>query len=111
MRWTWRSNTVGYKRGDGFGLRLDFFGKNPKYYNKGPFDVDPITCALVRFGDDMVLDFRMSWAMHMDTMGDMLFLGTRPASGQVSQPAPELGRRMDSGIGEFTCTAISAIIK
>ena len=74
-------NTVGYKRPVTVSAySSDFFGKNPKYYNKGPFDVDDFSCAWCALRNDMVLDFRMSWAMHMDTMGDMLFLGTEPAS-------------------------------
>ena len=49
----------------------------------------------------MVLDFRMSWAMHMDTMGDMLFLGTE-AGLKVKSPNPHLnwGGAWDGGIGE-----------
>ncbi|HIS91620.1 MAG TPA: Gfo/Idh/MocA family oxidoreductase [Candidatus Alectryocaccomicrobium excrementavium] len=95
-------NTVGYKRPVTVSAySSDFFGKNPKYYNKGPFDVDDFSCALVRFEDDMVLDFRMSWAMHMDTMGDMLFLGT-DAGLKVKSPNPHLnwGGAWDGGIGE-----------
>ena len=54
------------------------FSKNAQTtYIKGKnFSVDDFTCALIRFEDGLVMDFRMSWAMHMDTMGDTLFLGT-----------------------------------
>ena len=53
------------------------FGKNPlhsKEYEK--FDVDDFSVALIRLEGDIALDFRMSWAMHMDSMGDTLFLGS-----------------------------------
>ena len=55
----------------------DRFGKSPKYckeYDK--FDVDDFSVALIRLEGDIALDFRMSWAMHMDSMGDTMFFGT-----------------------------------
>ena len=95
-------NTVGYRKpATVSAYASDYFGKNPKYY-KGPrFDVDDFTCALVRFEDGLVLDFRMSWAMHMDTMGDTLFLGTE-AGLKVKSPHPELpwGGAWDGSIGD-----------
>jgi len=55
----------------------DKFGKNPKYFNDAKnFSVDDFSVALIRLEGNIALDFRMSWAMHMDTMGDTLFLGT-----------------------------------
>jgi len=53
------------------------FGKNPKYfYDSKNFDVDDFSVALIRLEGDIALDFRMSWAMHMDSMGDTMFFGT-----------------------------------
>ena len=74
-------NAVGYRKPVTVSAYAsDYFGKNPKYYDPvkggGEFSVDDFTCALIRFEDGLVMDFRMSWAMHMDTMGDTLFLGT-----------------------------------
>ena len=70
----------------------DYFGKNPEYYDPvkggGEFSVDDFTCALIRFEDGLVMDFRMSWAMHMDTMGDTLFLGTEAG---LKVKSPRLG--------------------
>ena len=97
-------NTVGYKRPVTVSAySSDFFGKNPKYYNKGPFDVDDFSCALVRFEDDMVLDFRMSWAMHMDTTGSTIFLGT-DAGLKVEPANPESlwGGAWDGSCGNVT---------
>ena len=55
----------------------NFFGTNPKYSKEyKDFKVDDFSVALIRLEGDIALDFRMSWAMHMDTMGDTLFLGT-----------------------------------
>ena len=53
------------------------FGKNPKYFHDAKnFDVDDFSVALIRLEGDIALDFRMSWAMHMDSMGDTMFFGT-----------------------------------
>ncbi|MGI6173930.1 MAG: Gfo/Idh/MocA family protein [Christensenellales bacterium] len=94
-------NCVGYRKPVTVSAYAsDYFGKNPKYF-KGDFSVDDFTCALIRFEDGLVVDFRMSWAMHMDTMGDTLFLGT-DAGLKVKSPHPELnwGGAWDGSIGE-----------
>ncbi|MCL2351199.1 MAG: Gfo/Idh/MocA family oxidoreductase [Firmicutes bacterium] len=53
------------------------FGTNPKYNREAKnFDVDDFSVALIRLEGDIALDFRMSWAMHMDKMGDTMFFGT-----------------------------------
>jgi predicted dehydrogenase len=55
----------------------DRFGKNPKYFNESDkFDVDDFSVALIRLEGGVALDFRMSWAMHMDSTGDTMFFGT-----------------------------------
>ena len=83
-------NSVGYRKPVTVSAYAsDFFGKNPKYCKEADkFSVDDFTCALVRFEDGLVLDFRMSWAMHMDTMGDTLFLGTEGGL-KVKSPNPQ----------------------
>lgn len=53
------------------------FGKNPLYHPEASrFEVEDFGVALVRFENDMVLSFKISWAMHMDTLGPTLFLGS-----------------------------------
>ncbi|MDR1600728.1 MAG: Gfo/Idh/MocA family oxidoreductase [Oscillospiraceae bacterium] len=94
-------NSVGYRKPVTVSAYAsDLFGKNPKYF-QGDFTVDDFTCALIRFDDGLVLDFRMSWAMHMDTMGDTLFLGT-DAGLKVKSPNPHLnwGGAWDGSIGD-----------
>ena len=64
------------------GYTSDFFGKNPETYPGHPeyadkFGVDDFAAAFVRLEGDIVLDFRISWAMNMDTCGDALILGTK----------------------------------
>ena len=64
------------------GYTSSFFGKDPAYYETHPeyaekFDVDDFAAGFVRLEGDIILDFRISWAMHMDTCGDALILGTK----------------------------------
>jgi predicted dehydrogenase len=55
----------------------NYFGTNPKYHKDADrFDVEDFGEALIRFEGDVVLNFKISWAMHMDTLGPTLFLGT-----------------------------------
>jgi predicted dehydrogenase len=71
-------NTIGYRKPVTVSAYAsNYFGTNLVYNNEaGKFEVDDFSVALIRFEDGLVMDFRMSWAMHMDTMGDTLFLGT-----------------------------------
>lgn len=64
------------------GYKSSFFGTNPKYNNPkdaARFDVDDFAAAFVRLEGDIVLDFRIAWAMHLDTPGDTVILGTEGA--------------------------------
>ncbi len=79
-----------------------FFGKNPNYagYQAAghpeyaeKFGVDDFAAAFVRLEGGIILDFRISWAMHMDTCGDALILGTK---GGLRIPSTECWN------GEFT---------
>ncbi len=59
----------------------NYFGTNPK--ENGPdaarFNVDDFAAAFIRLEGDIILDFRISWAMHLDTPGDTVILGTKGA--------------------------------
>ncbi|MBE6928794.1 MAG: Gfo/Idh/MocA family oxidoreductase [Ruminococcaceae bacterium] len=68
------------------GFKNAHFGKDPetyRYKNQNPeyiaskFSVDDFAGALIRLEGDIILDFRISWAMNMDTPGDTLILGTK----------------------------------
>lgn len=64
------------------GYTSNFFGTDPSYYPKHPeyakeFGVDDFAAAFIRLEGGIVLDFRISWAMNMDTCGDALILGTK----------------------------------
>lgn len=79
-------NAIGYPKPlTVTGYTSDFHGKNPNYagyiaknhpeYAK-IFGVDDFAAAFVRLEGDIILDFRISWAMHLDTPGDTIILGT-----------------------------------
>ena len=64
------------------GYKSDFFGKDPATYPGHPeyaekFAVDDFAAAFVRLEGGIILDFRISWDMNMDTAGDALILGTK----------------------------------
>ena len=80
-------NAIGYPKPlTVSGYKSDFFGKDPKYsgYPEGKgeeyakkFGVDDFAAAFIRLEGGIILDFRISWAMNMDTAGDTLILGTK----------------------------------
>ena len=80
-------NAIGYPKPlTVTGYKSAFFGTDPNYvsYVKSghpeyaeKFGVDDFAAGFVRLEGDIVLDFRISWAMNMDTAGDALILGTK----------------------------------
>ncbi|MBS1331836.1 MAG: Gfo/Idh/MocA family oxidoreductase, partial [Christensenellaceae bacterium] len=83
-------NAIGYPRPlTVTGYTSAYFGQNERYQspdafhtaaqNAARFDVDDFAAAFIRLEGDVVLDFRISWAMHLDTPGDTLILGTEGA--------------------------------
>ena len=71
-------NAIGYPKPlTVSGYISDFFGKNPKYYDEYKrFSVDDFGAAFVRLEGGVILDFRISWAIHADTPGDTIIFGT-----------------------------------
>lgn len=54
----------------------NYFGTNAKYFAEADrFDVEDFGVAIVRLEGGTVLNFKISWAMHMDTLGATMFLG------------------------------------
>ena len=80
--------------------KFGVFGTSPTLYPQGAdrFDVDDFAVALVRLEGDITLDFRMSWAMHMDTTGATFFLGDK--AGLKVLPGP--GGAWDGTVGGMT---------
>ena len=71
-------NAIGYPKPlTVTGYTSDFFGKDPKYYDESErFEVDDFAAAFVRLEGGIILDFRISWAMHPNTPGDTIIFGT-----------------------------------
>ena len=80
-------NAIGYPKPlTVSGYKSNFFGTCPTYsgyradkreeYSK-LFAVDDFAAAFVRLEGDIILDFRIAWAMNMDTPGDTIILGTK----------------------------------
>ncbi len=68
------------------GFKSDLFGKNPDTYRyrlgdpegtAAAFGVDDFAGAFIRLEGGIMLDFRISWAMNMNTPGDTIILGTK----------------------------------
>ena len=78
-------NAVGYPRPlTVTGYTSSFFGKDPETYSDvghpeyaEEFGVDDFAAGFIRLEGGIILDFRISWAMNMDTPGDTLILGTK----------------------------------
>lgn len=76
-------NAVGYPKPlTVSGYTSAFFGKNPETFPGHPeyaelFGVDDFAAAFVRLEGGIILDFRISWAMNLDTPGDTIILGTK----------------------------------
>ena len=80
-------NAIGYPKPlTVSGYKSDFFGKDPNYsgYPEGKkaeyaevFGVDDFAAAFVRLEGGIILDFRIAWAMNLDTPGDTIIMGTK----------------------------------
>ncbi|MBR6184926.1 MAG: Gfo/Idh/MocA family oxidoreductase [Clostridia bacterium] len=83
-------NAIGYPKPlTVSGYTSNFFGTNPLYSgpdqthtaeeNAARFSVDDFAAAFIRLEGGVILDFRISWAMHLDTPGDTVILGKKGA--------------------------------
>lgn len=76
------------------GYVSDYFGKDPDYFvSEGKpahyadiFGVDDFGAAFIRLEGGIILDFRIAWAMHLDTPGDTIIMGTK---GSLRIPSTE----------------------
>jgi len=76
----------------------NYFGTSPKYFREADkFEVEDFGVALVRLEGGITLNFKISWAMHMDTLGATMFLGT-DAGLKVTCP----GGVWDGGVSSVT---------
>ena len=76
-------NAIGYPKPLSVtGYKSDFFGKDPNTYPGHPeyaekFGVDDFAAAFIRLEGGVILDFRIAWAMNINTPGDTIILGTK----------------------------------
>ncbi|MFC5472234.1 Gfo/Idh/MocA family protein [Cohnella suwonensis] len=79
------------------------FGTNPKYHGEASkFEVEDFGTAMVRFENDLVLNFKISWAMHMDSLGATMFLGTDAGLKITSAGSGPWSGVWDGSIGSMT---------
>ena len=77
-------NAIGYPKPlTVTGYKSAFFGQDPQYYYHADpglakkFTVDDFAAAFVRLEGGIILDFRIAWAMNLDTPGDTIIMGTK----------------------------------
>ncbi len=78
-------NAIGYPKPlTVSGHKAAIFGTDPNYVGYGKhheygalFGVDDWASAYIRLEGGIIVDFRIGWAMNMDTSGDTLILGTK----------------------------------
>ena len=89
-------NAIGYPKPlTVSGYKSAFFGTDPNYSNYVKighpeyaklFGVDDFAAAFVRLEGGIILDFRIAWAMNLDTSGDTIIYGTK---GSLRIPSTE----------------------
>ncbi len=76
-------NAIGYPKPlTVTGYTSDFFGTSTDYQKPADaarFNVDDFAAAFIRLEGGIILDFRIAWAMHLDTPGDTVILGKKGA--------------------------------
>ncbi len=80
-------NAIGYPKPlTVSGFKTAYFGRDPetyRYNSSDPqriaslFGVDDFAGALIRLEGDVIVDFRIAWAMNVNTPGDTIILGTK----------------------------------
>ncbi len=117
-------NAIGYPKPlTVTGYKSNFFGTDPNYSGykaskraeyASKFGVDDFAAAFIRLEGGIVLDFRIAWAMNMDTPGDTIILGTK---GGLRIPSTECWNGTVGGpmkiyhevCGQQVCTEIPII--
>lgn len=88
-------NAIGYPKPlTVSGYTSNFLGKDPDYFvSEGKpaeysdiFGVEDFAAGFVRLEGGIILDFRIAWAMHLDTPGDTIIMGKK---GSLRIPSTE----------------------
>ncbi len=95
-------NAIGYPKPlTVSGYTSDFFGKNPEYFkveNKPAeyadiFAVEDFAAGFIRLEGGIILDFRIAWAMHLDTPGDTIIMGKKGSQNSINGMLERFYRR------------------
>lgn len=79
------------------------FGTNPLYHTEADrFEVEDFGVALIRLEGGTTLNFKLAWAMHMDTLGATLFLGTDAGLKVTPAGSGPWSGVWDGGVGSVT---------
>ncbi len=119
-------NAIGYPKPlTVTGFKSDYFGKDPNYSNyvkighpeyADLFEVDDFAAGFIRLEGGIMLDFRIGWAMNLDTPGDSIIMGTKASlripstdcwNGSFEKPL----KIYHEVAGEQVCTEIPLIPK
>ncbi|MCF6410194.1 Gfo/Idh/MocA family protein [Pseudalkalibacillus salsuginis] len=97
-------NTLGYPKPlTVSAYTSNLFGTNPKYFGHADqFEVEDFGVALVRLEGGKVLNFKISWAMHMDSLGPTIFLGTDAGLKLTPAGSGPWSGVWDGGIGSIS---------
>ncbi len=88
-------NAIGYPKPlTVSGYTSNFFGTNPEYFTAEgkpaeyaeKFGVEDFAAGFIRLEGGIILDFRIAWAMHLDTPGDTIIMGKK---GSLRIPSTE----------------------
>ena len=83
-------NAIGYPKPlTVTGYTSNFFGTSTDYQkpeDAARFDVDDFAAAFIRLEGGIILEFRIAWAMHLDTPGDTIIMGKK---GSLRIPSTE----------------------
>jgi Predicted dehydrogenases and related proteins len=81
----------------------NYFGTSPKYHPEADrFEVEDFGVALVRLEGGITLLFKISWAMHMDSLGATMFLGTDAGLKVTPAGSGPWSGVWDGGVGSIT---------
>ena len=79
------------------------FGRNELYHPEfDRFEVEDFGTALIRLEGNKVLNFKISWAMHMDSLGPTVFLGTQGGLKLTPAGSGPYSGVWDGGIGSIS---------
>ncbi|MCZ2258492.1 Gfo/Idh/MocA family protein [Sporosarcina sp. G11-34] len=81
----------------------NYFGTNPQYHPEADkFEVEDFGVAMIRLEGGIILNFKISWAMHMDTLGPTIFLGKDAGLKLTSAGNGPWSGVWDGGIGSMS---------